>query len=110
MPNPPAAAADFSKLRRVSIIVVIAFSPWLHRVTVAGSSGISPNYLSRAYDWPGGPVWQGNLRSLRYVAAGLPAENIYIRSPFLGGVFGSKGLSAGWQILGSSPPAGSGGR
>jgi CO/xanthine dehydrogenase Mo-binding subunit len=37
---------------------------------------------------------------LRYVAARLPAENIHIRSPFLGGRFGSKGLSAGRQILG----------
>jgi xanthine dehydrogenase YagR molybdenum-binding subunit len=34
------------------------------------------------------------------VAAGLPAENIDVRTPFLDGGFGSKGLSAGRQILG----------
>ena len=31
---------------------------------------------------------------------GIPAENIHIRSPFLGGGFGSKGLLAGPQMLG----------
>ena len=31
---------------------------------------------------------------------GIPPENIHIRSPFLGGGFGSKGLIAGPQILG----------
>jgi xanthine dehydrogenase YagR molybdenum-binding subunit len=31
---------------------------------------------------------------------GIPAENIHIRSPFLGGGFGSKGLIAGPQVLG----------
>jgi len=31
---------------------------------------------------------------------GIPAENIHIRSPFLGGGFGSKGLMSGPQILG----------
>ncbi|MEX6508170.1 xanthine dehydrogenase family protein molybdopterin-binding subunit [Jiella sp. M17.18] len=31
---------------------------------------------------------------------GIPAENIHIRSPFLGGGFGSKGLPAGPQMLG----------
>jgi xanthine dehydrogenase YagR molybdenum-binding subunit len=31
---------------------------------------------------------------------GMPAENILIRSPFLGGGFGSKGLLAGPQLLG----------
>jgi xanthine dehydrogenase YagR molybdenum-binding subunit len=31
---------------------------------------------------------------------GIPAENIHIRSPFLGGGFGGKGLIAGPQILG----------
>ncbi|WP_458095241.1 xanthine dehydrogenase family protein molybdopterin-binding subunit [Roseomonas sp. WA12] len=31
---------------------------------------------------------------------GMPAENILIRSPFLGGGFGSKGLLSGPQILG----------
>jgi xanthine dehydrogenase YagR molybdenum-binding subunit len=31
---------------------------------------------------------------------GIPPENIYIRSPFLGGGFGSKGLVSGPQILG----------
>lgn len=31
---------------------------------------------------------------------GIPPENIYIRSPFLGGGFGAKGLIAGPQVLG----------
>jgi xanthine dehydrogenase YagR molybdenum-binding subunit len=31
---------------------------------------------------------------------GIPPENIHIRSPFLGGGFGSKGLIAGPQVLG----------
>jgi xanthine dehydrogenase YagR molybdenum-binding subunit len=31
---------------------------------------------------------------------GIPAENIHIRSPFLGGGFGSKGFIAGPQLLG----------
>jgi xanthine dehydrogenase YagR molybdenum-binding subunit len=31
---------------------------------------------------------------------GIPAENIHIRSPFLGGGFGSKGLISGPQVLG----------
>ena len=31
---------------------------------------------------------------------GIPPENIHIRSPFLGGGFGSKGLISGPQILG----------
>ncbi len=31
---------------------------------------------------------------------GIPAESIHIRSPFLGGGFGSKGLIAGPQVLG----------
>ncbi len=31
---------------------------------------------------------------------GIPAENIHIRSPFLGGGFGSKGLVKGPQVLG----------
>ena len=31
---------------------------------------------------------------------GIPAENIHIRSPFLGGGFGSKGFVTGPQILG----------
>ncbi len=31
---------------------------------------------------------------------GLPAENVHIRSPFLGGGFGSKGLFSGPQVLG----------
>ncbi|MCB8839342.1 xanthine dehydrogenase family protein molybdopterin-binding subunit [Aurantimonas sp. VKM B-3413] len=31
---------------------------------------------------------------------GIPAENIHIRSPFLGGGFGSKGMPAGPQMLG----------
>jgi xanthine dehydrogenase YagR molybdenum-binding subunit len=31
---------------------------------------------------------------------GVPAENIHIRSPFLGGGFGSKGFIAGPQVLG----------
>ncbi len=31
---------------------------------------------------------------------GIPAENIHIRSPFLGGGFGSKGLVSGPQVLG----------
>src|SRR5262249_14488776 len=31
---------------------------------------------------------------------GIPPENIHIRSPFLGGGFGSKGFSTGPQILG----------
>src|SRR5262249_5685136 len=31
---------------------------------------------------------------------GIPPENIHIRSPFLGGGFGSKGFMAGPQILG----------
>ena len=31
---------------------------------------------------------------------GIPPENILIRSPFLGGGFGSKGLISGPQILG----------
>jgi xanthine dehydrogenase YagR molybdenum-binding subunit len=31
---------------------------------------------------------------------GIPAENIHIRSPFLGGGFGCKGLLAGPQVLG----------
>ncbi|MGA9867738.1 MAG: xanthine dehydrogenase family protein molybdopterin-binding subunit [Acetobacteraceae bacterium] len=31
---------------------------------------------------------------------GIPAENIHIRSPFLGGGFGSKGMIAGPQVLG----------
>jgi xanthine dehydrogenase YagR molybdenum-binding subunit len=30
----------------------------------------------------------------------MPAENILIRSPFLGGGFGSKGLISGPQVLG----------
>ena len=31
---------------------------------------------------------------------GIPAENIHIRSPFLGGGFGSKGFVTGPQVLG----------
>ena len=31
---------------------------------------------------------------------GIPPENIHIRSPFLGGGFGSKGLISGPQVLG----------
>ena len=31
---------------------------------------------------------------------GIPAENIHIRSPFLGGGFGSKGMISGPQVLG----------
>jgi xanthine dehydrogenase YagR molybdenum-binding subunit len=39
---------------------------------------------------------QGRLAGL----FGIPPENIHIRSPFLGGGFGSKGLIAGPQVLG----------
>ena len=39
---------------------------------------------------------QGRLAGL----FGIPPENIHIRSPFLGGGFGSKGLISGPQILG----------
>jgi xanthine dehydrogenase YagR molybdenum-binding subunit len=44
-----------------------------------------------------GPVLtQGRIAGL----FGIPAENIHIRSPFLGGGFGSKGLMNGPQVLG----------
>ena len=39
---------------------------------------------------------QGRLAGL----LGIPPENIHIRSPFLGGGFGSKGLMTGPQVLG----------
>ncbi len=39
---------------------------------------------------------QGRLAGL----FGIPPENIHIRSPFLGGGFGSKGLMSGPQVLG----------
>ena len=32
----------------------------------------SPNYLAWAYDWPGGPVWQGNLSKLAWGPGLLP--------------------------------------
>ncbi|WP_407178769.1 xanthine dehydrogenase family protein molybdopterin-binding subunit [Bradyrhizobium sp. STM 3562] len=44
-----------------------------------------------------GLAWaQGRIAGL----FGIPVENIHIRSPFLGGGFGSKGLISGPQILG----------
>jgi hypothetical protein len=59
MPNPPAAAADFSKLRRVSIIVVIAFLPLVAPSPRCRLIRHFTELSSWAYDWPGGPVWQG---------------------------------------------------
>ncbi len=41
-------------------------------------------------------IAQGRIAGL----FGLPAENVHVRSPFLGGGFGSKGLLAGPQVLG----------
>jgi xanthine dehydrogenase YagR molybdenum-binding subunit len=41
-------------------------------------------------------IAQGRLASL----FGIPPDNIHIRSPFLGGGFGSKGLISGPQVLG----------
>ena len=45
---------------------------------------------------------QGMAMAVDRVAGlfGIPAENIHIRSPFLGGGFGSKGMPAGPQMLG----------
>ena len=46
---------------------------------------------------PGPGAWRrGGIAGL----FGIPPENIHIRSPFLGGGFGSKGLIAGPQVLG----------
>jgi hypothetical protein len=46
VPNPPAAAAaDFSRPRRVSVIVDMASLPCSHRLPGAGLSGISPHRL-----------------------------------------------------------------
>ena len=45
---------------------------------------------------------QGLAMAKARVAAlfGIPADNVHIRSPFLGGGFGSKGLFSGPQVLG----------
>jgi xanthine dehydrogenase YagR molybdenum-binding subunit len=45
---------------------------------------------------------QGMANAVGRIAGlfGIPAENIHLRSPFLGGGFGSKGLISGPQILG----------
>ncbi len=45
---------------------------------------------------------QGLVMTQSRIAAmfGIPPEDVHIRSPFLGGGFGSKGLAAGPQILG----------
>jgi|SRR5215469_5913745 len=49
IPNPTvaAAAADCSRLRRVSIVVVIASSPWLHRLAGANASAFRRSVFIR---------------------------------------------------------------
>jgi uncharacterized protein YjeT (DUF2065 family) len=100
MPNPPAAAADFSKLRRVSIVVVIAFLPVVApsrrcrlirhfaELPISGLRLAGRTCLARKF------------KELALRGGAPPGGDIHIRSPFLGGRFGSKGLSAGRQILG----------
>jgi xanthine dehydrogenase YagR molybdenum-binding subunit len=96
----------------------------LHRGDVEASLAVAAKRLEATYETPAQyhnaiephaivAAWDGDTLSVDTPSQGLamaqgriaglfgiPPQNIYVRSPFLGGGFGSKGLISGPQILG----------